>query len=44
MDYLTFNNGTTHPHVPVGVSAYTWTLTTADLDAGGRFWHWDSWA
>lgn len=43
-DLLTFANATSHPHVPVGTSAYTWTLTSADLDTGGRFWHWDSWA
>jgi hypothetical protein len=43
-DLLVFNNGKTHPLVAVGTSAYTWTLTSADLDAGGRIWHSDSWA
>lgn len=44
MDMLAFNNQKTHPLLPVGLSAYSWTLTTADLAAGGRIWHYDSWA
>jgi hypothetical protein len=44
MDLLAFNNQKTHPLLGVGTSAYSWTLTTADLAAGGRIWHYDSWA
>jgi len=45
MDSLTFNQQTTHPLVPVGTSAFTFSinggLTVLD---GTRFWFWDAWA
>jgi len=44
MDLLSMVALTTHPLIPVGNSAYAWTLASADLDVGGRLWFWDAWA
>jgi hypothetical protein len=44
-DLLSFANATSHPLVPVGTSAWTWTKTSAaTFAAGGRLWHYDAWA
>lgn len=45
MDLLTLASQQSHPLVPVGTSAYTWTMPgIPTIGYGSRFWHWDAWA
>ena len=45
MDLLHFLQQTTHPLVPVGTSAYSWTKgASVNLGDDCRMWHWDAWA
>jgi len=45
MDLLTFKQQKTHPLVPVGSSAFNYSLNGGlVLLDGSRFWHWDAWA